>query len=519
MNVRVILVLISISLLVGCEALSGPPPTNTPVPTATATATETPSPTDTATATVTPTPTVTPTETATPTATLTPSVTPTPSITPEQSVGFLFDNWEQIEVPASILDGVNNPLLVFTNSNNQESIGNIATAQPENITETIYFVQPGSTGLISIVEAEASIGNRVYPAPNGAAIAYFKEQAGSTGLYIVNFRTGLSTALSGRVAPIQSLTQRNITSPPSWSPDGTQLAVTLTTGYALDIYAYAADGSGRTNLTNSDTYDFYPAWSPDGSTVAFVSDRHVCPSWNPADPEFCDALTTDQPNSGAVFLLDVATGNVRQLSDVETREPPRWINSQFLTFSSGDDTDILNPDRKVWLADIFNDTVTQVSLSGDDNVIYLSDTWSRDASQVLVQRVTDSGTDLTLMTASGDLIRQRSDDLNFPRYSMRASFAGDGSRLAIGGADGTCPYGIRVMDNNFDIVASAAPPPSMCNPVYSPDGQTLAFTGINPQIDGRVDIYTASINGFGARNLTANLRGRINFIGWIGGTP
>ena len=34
-----------------------------------------------------------------------------------------------------------------------------------------------------------------------------------------------------------------------------------------------ADGSGRTNLTNSGASDFGPAWSPDGAIIAFNSDQ------------------------------------------------------------------------------------------------------------------------------------------------------------------------------------------------------------------------------------------------------
>jgi TolB protein len=39
------------------------------------------------------------------------------------------------------------------------------------------------------------------------------------------------------------------------------------------VYVMDADGSNLTNLTNNPTEDSRPSWSPDGSKIAFISDR------------------------------------------------------------------------------------------------------------------------------------------------------------------------------------------------------------------------------------------------------
>ena len=122
------------------------------------------------------------------------------------------------------------------------------------------------------------------------------------------------------------------------------------------------------------------------------------------------------------------------------------------------------------------------------------------------------------MTADGELIR-RDEELDFPRFSMSAAWSPDGERIAIGGSAGQCPYGVRVKEGDYTNIATGNPPPSMCDPSFSSDGNFIAFTGINPRVDGRVDVYYANSNGFGANNLTADLRGQIDFIGWVGGQP
>jgi Tol biopolymer transport system component len=40
-----------------------------------------------------------------------------------------------------------------------------------------------------------------------------------------------------------------------------------------DIYIMNADGSGERRLTDNPAYDGWPAWSPDGSRITFMSTR------------------------------------------------------------------------------------------------------------------------------------------------------------------------------------------------------------------------------------------------------
>jgi len=61
---------------------------------------------------------------------------------------------------------------------------------------------------------------------------------------------------------------------PKWSPDGTKIAFVSNRDGNMDIYVMNEDGSGVTNLSNDPDYNHSMAWSPDGTKIAFVTESN-----------------------------------------------------------------------------------------------------------------------------------------------------------------------------------------------------------------------------------------------------
>lgn len=497
-----------------CNVLTAPTPTPTLAPTDTPTITPFPSDTPTITPILpTATPTLTPSQTLTPTDIPSPTPSPIPSSTPGATFGFAIENSESLNLPSDILARLNSPMIAFINTNNRTAVN--TTPQPGNDIETLYFVPPtNSAARVEIIQLDASTGDQIFIAPRGNAFAYLKPDGTNNiaGLYVADLTIG--SGFVARILPLRSLTQRGIYSEPSWSPDGSRLAITVPTGYDLDIYAIGREGSNPTNLTRQGSYDFWPVWSPDGASLAFVSDRARCPSWIPGDPGTCDGTDTPPPGGGNIFLLNLATQEVRQISDQWVNEPPRWANPRTLVYSTGDPL-LGDTEHALWTTDVISGETRKITLISGDVRLKIAESWSPTGQEVLFQAASAT-TDIVLAQLSG-LELGRIADLPFARYAMTAAWSPDGTKIAIGGIGGQCPYGVVVVDGSLNTITRANPPPTMCDPAYSTDGRWLAFTGITPRVDGRIDLFVTNANGLGLVNLTGSLRGEIEMLGWVGG--
>ena len=60
---------------------------------------------------------------------------------------------------------------------------------------------------------------------------------------------------------------------PAFSPDGSRIAYSSGRGGDSDVYVIEVDGGKTTRLTHGEGADGYPSWSPDGAKIAFHSAR------------------------------------------------------------------------------------------------------------------------------------------------------------------------------------------------------------------------------------------------------
>jgi hypothetical protein len=102
--------------------------------------------------------------------------------------------------------------------------------------------------------------------PDGSRLAFTAQSAGRDVLYILDVNTRRVLARLDAL-PFESATN------PTWSPDGRRLAFSGSEGGLTDLCVVDADGSHLQRLTHDKYGDLQPAWSPDGRVIAFATDR------------------------------------------------------------------------------------------------------------------------------------------------------------------------------------------------------------------------------------------------------
>lgn len=105
--------------------------------------------------------------------------------------------------------------------------------------------------------------------PNGAQLAYVSFESRKPVVYVHEVSSGRRRLLANF---------RGSNSAPAWSPDGKQIAITLSRDGNSQIYAMdSGGGSEPRRLSQSGGIDTEPVYSPDGQSIYFVSDRGGAP--------------------------------------------------------------------------------------------------------------------------------------------------------------------------------------------------------------------------------------------------
>lgn len=217
--------------------------------------------------------------------------------------------------------------------------------------------------------------------PDGSKAAFTSGRGGdSLAIYVANGDGTRVTRLSPPQLPFASW--------PAWSPDGERILFNAgPTSEDQDLFVMDGDGSDLTQLTSGEWMESCARWSPDGARILVaenladttrlmiidLSDGSRspilprgfdanCGDWSPdgtsiafSSPADHDWPSYDAPDDAwptvhSIYVLDLASGTVRQVTQLEgLSDRPRWSrDGRWIAFNSTESVGSLQwPDPRI----------------------------------------------------------------------------------------------------------------------------------------------------------------------------
>ena len=247
---------------------------------------------------------------------------------------------------------------------------------------------------------------------------------------------------------------------PAWSPDGSRIAFNSDRDGNTEVYAMNADGSGVARLTYNDAVDGGPAWSPDGRRIAFESTRDG--NWE-------------------IYVMNADGSGVTRLTHNDAYDwSPAWSpDGRRIAFHSKRDGN-----REIYVMNADGSGVTRLTYNG---AFDSGPNWSPDGRRIAFGSDRDGDFEVYVMNADGSGVTRLADnDGGTPAWSP------DGRRIAFSSE----------RDGNWEIYVMNADGSGVTRlthnsgrdlfPAWSPDGRQIAF---HSHRDGNMEIYVMNAAG------------------------
>lgn len=356
----------------------------------------------------------------------------------------------------------------------------------------IYRVHSDGTGLEQLTNNPA-FDDQATLSPDGTQLAFVSSrETGIANIWILNLKTQKTINLTGQSNIKGDPMKPNGYFRPSWSPDGSILAFasdrnTEWKGHGkgsgwehvqeLGIYIVKPDGTGLRKISKDSLCSGSPKWSPDGKRVIFY-EMEVEDTWN-ARTSFGAAKAISQ-----IISVDISTGERKvHTSGVGLKLLPQYVSADNIGYlaKAGVNEGIGYTNGKA-----LKGKLRSPSWSPDGNlVIYEKQNWKhKEQNQLLYSWNSD--------------YEYRYTDV-FPSFSVEGKLLltekDDNSSIAVMDADGSNKKRI------FNAEQGEA-----FSPCWSPDGQWVVF-GYGGYLQGRktksAKIMMVKPDGTGLKDITS----------------
>lgn len=249
------------------------------------------------------------------------------------------------------------------------------------------------------------------------------------------------------------------------SPDNKKIAFSANYDNNFDIFVVDIEGNSIANVTKSKGYEYSFGWSPDGNSLAFVSDNEAV-----AINEEMGSWTND------LYIINLENDSIQKLSDGNTQSQygmPSWSpdgNSIVYSITTrGKKGPLVSNIGTINLNSFESSLLTDISDLGRHEPV-----WSPDGKKIMYLENGRHNLILFVMNEDGtDKIQLTDDNLGFIYQSY---WSPDGTKILLSvkknnkyhiftvNADGTDMRNLTTVESQMDAV-----------PYWSPDGKFIVF--------------------------------------------
>ena len=205
-------------------------------------------------------------------------------------------------------------------------------------TPALYLLTP-QEGYLKLLWDKGGVNSSASISPNGRTVAFASSTDGNVDIFIVPIDGGEAQRLT---------TARGIDTQPSWAPNGRQIAFTSTRSGSPQLYLMDADGSNVRRLSFGGFFHDEATWAYDGTRLScttrdegtfqiatidvVTTDRKVIPApGNNESPCFSPegsmiAFESDRTGDPQIYITD-ANGVPRQLTTEGSNHSPTWVGA------------------------------------------------------------------------------------------------------------------------------------------------------------------------------------------------
>ncbi len=260
----------------------------------------------------------------------------------------------------------------------------------------------------------------------------------------------------------------------AWSPDGKTIAFISNISGRNNIWLVSSEGGWPTQLTVSDQRQARPAWSPDGKWIAYMSDYDGDEQWD-------------------IFMVSPKTGEVRNVTNTSeiAEEDPAWSpDGRYLAYMVKPKTSSV---FEIDVLDTVLRDVKHITTGTPNDKMNVRPIWSHDGKWIAYTQEQAKGTDSNIFVAE---VATGKSTLLTPHEGEQifrvSDFSPDGASLlltsnAVNGYENAGVLNIAskkiawLTTEKWEISAGH----------FSPNGKSVTWTA---NVDGNTDIFVHDLS-------------------------